>query len=204
MISTGRLDQLKSGRTSAPRLPQAPQMKRGSRSDSRMLCGKNISVSGYLVRRLWKSRLFRVTGNSVLTCFRGGRLLFISFWFFEMNFQVTILRVLASYPNGIVTFDSLKRDLEFLASSGRDWSDRTRRLAAHLPGLSIFSMGLVERHPHGWQLTNKGQSVLQFMEEWDASPQRERSPRLRAAGTRGLPLLAPSQQSRRGDMSEVL
>ena len=122
-----------------------------------------------------------------------------------MNFQVTILKVLASYPNGIATFDALKRDLEFLASSGRDWSDRTRRLAAHLPGLSIFSMGLVERHPHGWQLTNKGQSVLQFMEEWDARPQRERSRRLRTTGTRGLPLLAPSRQlARRSDMSEVL
>ena len=104
-----------------------------------------------------------------------------------MNLQVTILKVLASYPNGIATFDALKRDLEFLASRGRDWSDRTRRLAAHLPGLSIFSMGLVERHPHGWQLTNKGQSVLQFMEEWDARPQRERSRRLRTTGTRGLP-----------------
>ena len=160
---------------------------------------------GYLVRGLWKSRLFRMTRNSILTCFRGGRLLFISFWFFEMNLQVTILKVLASYPNGIATFDALKRDLEFLASSGRDWSDRTRRLAAHLPGLSIFSMGLVERHPHGWQLTNKGQSVLQFMEEWDARPQRERSRRLRTTGTRGLPLLAPSRQlARRSDMSEVL
>ena len=92
-----------------------------------------------------------------------------------MNFQVTILKVLASYPNGIVTFDSLKRDLEFLASSGRDWSDRTRRLAAHLPGLSIFSMGLVERHPHGWQLTNKGQSALQFMEASDSGLQQNRA-----------------------------
>ena len=87
----------------------------------------------------------------------------------------------------LATFDALKRDLEFLASSGRDWSDRTRKLAAHLPGLSIFSMGLVERYSHGWQLTNKGQSVLQFMEEWDARPQRERSRRLRTTGTRGLP-----------------
>ena len=146
-----------------------------------------------------------MTRNSILTCFRGGRLLFISFWFFEMNLQVTILKVLASYPNGIATFDALKRDLEYLASRGRDWSDRTPRMAAHLPGLSIFSMGLVERHPHGWQLTNKGQSVLQFMEEWDARPQRERSRRLRTTGTRGLPLLAPSRQlARRSDMSEVL
>jgi hypothetical protein len=32
----GRLFQLKSGRSSAPRFPQAPQTSRGSRSDSRM------------------------------------------------------------------------------------------------------------------------------------------------------------------------
>ena len=92
-----------------------------------------------------------------------------------MNFQVTILKVLASYPNGIATLDALKRDLEFFASSGRDWSNRTRRLAAHLPGLSIFSMGLVERHPHGWQLTNKGQSALQLMEASDSGLQQDRA-----------------------------
>jgi hypothetical protein len=35
-------------------------------------------------------------------------------------------------------------------------------------------MGLVERHPHGWQLTNKGQSALQFMEASDFGLQRDR------------------------------
>jgi hypothetical protein len=82
---------------------------------------------------------------------------------------------LASYPNGIATLDALKRDLEFFALSGRDWSDQTRRLAAHIPGLSIFSMGLVERRPHGWQLTDKGQSALQFMEASESGLHQDRA-----------------------------
>ena len=64
-----------------------------------------------------------------------------------MNLQVTILKVLASYPNGIATFDALKRDLEYLASRGRDWSDRTRRLAAHLPGAEYFLDGIGRTAP---------------------------------------------------------
>ena len=113
-----------------------------------------------------------------------------------MNFQVTILKVLASYPNRIATLDALKRDLEFFATSGRDWSDRTRRLAAHLPGLSIFSMGLVERHPYGWQLTDKGQSALQFMEALDSGLQQDRVADERPAST-NIVELAPHLRRRR-------
>nr|WP_249158657.1 hypothetical protein [Bradyrhizobium jicamae] len=58
----------------------------------------------------------------------------------------------------------LKRDVAILATSGRDWAERTKRLAARVPGLDIFSQGLVERLNGGWCITDKGRSVLENME----------------------------------------
>jgi hypothetical protein len=56
-----------------------------------------------------------------------------------VNFQVTILKVLASYPDGFASIADVKRDVAILATSGRDWSERTTRLAARVPGLEIFA-----------------------------------------------------------------
>ena len=81
-----------------------------------------------------------------------------------MNFQVTVLKVLVSYPDGFAAIADLKRDVAILATSGRDWAERTRRLAARVPGLDIFSQGLVERLNGGWCITDKGRSVLEIME----------------------------------------
>lgn len=58
----------------------------------------------------------------------------------------------------------LKRDMAILATSGRDWSERTKRLAARVPDLNIFSQGLVERLNGGWRITDKGRAVLETME----------------------------------------
>jgi hypothetical protein len=52
-----------------------------------------------------------------------------------VNFQVTILRVLVSYPGGFASLADVKRDVAILATSGREWSERTTKLAARLPGL---------------------------------------------------------------------
>nr|WP_249816337.1 hypothetical protein [Bradyrhizobium sp. 180] len=60
--------------------------------------------------------------------------------------------------------EDLKRDMAILATSGRDWADRTRRLAARVPDLDIFSQGLVERESGGWKITAKGRAVLEVME----------------------------------------
>jgi hypothetical protein len=60
--------------------------------------------------------------------------------------------------------DDIKRDMAILATSGRDWSDRTKRLAARVPDLDIFSQGLVDRENGGWKITDKGRAVLEFME----------------------------------------
>ena len=81
-----------------------------------------------------------------------------------MNLQVTVLKVLGSYPNGFASLDDLKRDVAILATSGKDWSKRTKRLAARIPGLEIFSQGLVERLEGGWRITQKGRHILAIME----------------------------------------
>ena len=39
-----------------------------------------------------------------------------------MNFQVTVLKILVSYPDGFAVMADLKRDMAILATSGRDWS----------------------------------------------------------------------------------
>ena len=81
-----------------------------------------------------------------------------------MNFQVTVLKILAAYPEGFAVMEDLKRDMAILATSGRDWADRTRRLAAQAPDLDIWSQGLVERLKGGWKITAKGRAVLEVME----------------------------------------
>lgn len=81
-----------------------------------------------------------------------------------MNFQVTVLKILVAYPDGFAFMADLKRDMAILATSGRDWADRTKRLAARVPDLDIFSQGLVERKEGGWKITAKGRLVLESME----------------------------------------
>ncbi len=82
----------------------------------------------------------------------------------DVNFQVTVLKILVAYPDGFAVMEDLKRDMAILATSGRDWADRTRRLAARVPDLDIWSQGLIERTSGGWRLTSKGREVLEFME----------------------------------------
>lgn len=81
-----------------------------------------------------------------------------------MNFQVTVLKILVSYPGGFAVMADLKRDMAILATSGPDWAERTKRLAARVPGLDIFSQGLIERLNGGWRITDKGRAVLDVME----------------------------------------
>ena len=78
-----------------------------------------------------------------------------------MDFQVTVLKVLVSYPDGFARLDDLRRDMAFLATCGKDWSERTKRLAARTPSLAIFSQGLVERLEGGWRITQQGRTSWQ-------------------------------------------
>lgn len=91
-----------------------------------------------------------------------------------MNFQVTVLKILVSYPDGFAVMADLKRDMAILATSGRDWAERTKRLAARVPDLDIFSQALVERLNGGWRITEKGRSVLDFVEARPSELQAKR------------------------------
>ena len=55
-----------------------------------------------------------------------------------MSFQITILKVLAGHPEGRASLADLKRAMAILISSGSDWTDRTKGLAARAPDLDIF------------------------------------------------------------------
>ncbi|WP_247542129.1 hypothetical protein [Bradyrhizobium sp. 168] len=96
-----------------------------------------------------------------------------------MNFQVIVLKILAAYPDGFAAMEDLKRDMAILATSGRDWADRTRRLAARAPGLDIWSQGLVERLSGGWKITAEGRAVLEVMEARPAASETARGPAVR-------------------------
>lgn len=93
-----------------------------------------------------------------------------------VNFQVTVLKILVAYPDGFAVMEDLKRDMAILATSGRDWADRTRRLAARVPDLDIFSQGLVERISGGWKITSKGRALLELMEARPTALERAEPP----------------------------
>jgi hypothetical protein len=87
-----------------------------------------------------------------------------------VNFQVSILKVLASYPNRLATLADIKRDLAILATSGDDWASYSKRLGATLPSLDVFSLGFVQRYSFGWRLTAKGAAALELMEQKVKTP----------------------------------
>ena len=74
-----------------------------------------------------------------------------------MSLQIAILKVLVSHPEGRATTAALNSDLCILNTSGSDWTDRLRRLAARAPGLDIFGQRLVLRTaPAGDHTGRKG------------------------------------------------
>jgi len=87
-----------------------------------------------------------------------------------VNFQITVLKVLAGHPEGRASLADLKRYVAVLISSGADWSQRMKRLAARAPGLDIFSSGYVLREASGWQITAKGREFLISIESPVAEP----------------------------------
>ena len=53
-------------------------------------------------------------------------------------------------------------DLAILNTSGPDWTNRLKRLAARAPDPDIFSKKLVVRDKSGWQITAEGKAFLKF------------------------------------------
>ena len=96
-----------------------------------------------------------------------------------MSLQIAILKVLVSHREGRAAIAALNSDLCVLNTSGPDWSDRLKRLAARAPCLDIFSQRLVLRDSSGWQITPEGRVFLDRLEMGDASasvPVAEPSP----------------------------
>ena len=99
-----------------------------------------------------------------------------------MSLQIAILKVLVSHPEGRATIAALNSDLCILNTSGSDWTDRLRRLAARAPGLDIFGQRLILRDSSGWQITPQGRAFLDWLESGAASanvPLAEPSPNAR-------------------------
>ena len=77
---------------------------------------------------------------------------------------------------------ALNSDLCILNTSGSDWTDRLRRLAARAPGLDIFGQRLILRDSSGWQITPEGRAFLDWLE--------------RGAASANVPLAEPSPNAR--------
>jgi hypothetical protein len=82
-----------------------------------------------------------------------------------VSFQITVLKVLAGSPDGRLPLADLRHDVALLISSGPDWTDQTKRMAARAPGLDIFSQKLVLREPTGWQITAAGLELVASIEK---------------------------------------
>ena len=82
-----------------------------------------------------------------------------------VSFQITVLKVLAGHPGGRASLADVRRAVAILISSGPDWTDRTKRLAARAPGLDIFSQSLILRDSEGWQITDAGRALLAAVEK---------------------------------------
>ena len=81
-----------------------------------------------------------------------------------MSFQITVLKVLAGHPEGRASIADLTRYVSILISSGTDWTNRTKRLAARAPKLDIFADSFVLRDDRGWQITEGGRQFLASLE----------------------------------------
>jgi hypothetical protein len=81
-----------------------------------------------------------------------------------VSFQITVLKVLAGHPQGRASIADLTRYVSILISSGTDWTNRTKRLAARAPKLDIFADSLVLRDVNGWHITEGGRQFLAALE----------------------------------------
>jgi hypothetical protein len=83
---------------------------------------------------------------------------------YAVSFQITVLKVLAGQPEGRASIADLTRCVSILISSGTDWTNRTKRLAARAPKLDIFGDSFVLRNDRGWQITDGGRQFLASLE----------------------------------------
>jgi hypothetical protein len=70
----------------------------------------------------------------------------------------------AGHPEGRASIADLTRYVSILISSGTDWTNRTKGLAARAPKLDIFADSLVLRDVNGWHITESGRQFLAALE----------------------------------------
>ena len=75
--------------------------------------------------------------------------------------------------------------MAILITSGSDWTDRMKRLAARAPDLDIFSQSFVLRDNAGWQITDAGRAFLDFLQ----TPIQPRSDDRQAPDVTAIPIL---------------
>ena len=75
-----------------------------------------------------------------------------------------------------------------LITSGSDWTDRMKRLAARAPDLDIFSQSFVLRDNAGWQITDAGRVFLDFLQ----TPIQPKSDERQAPDVAAIPVLPPA------------
>ncbi|WP_146993220.1 hypothetical protein [Bradyrhizobium macuxiense] len=115
-----------------------------------------------------------------------------------MSFQLTVLKVLAGQPAGRASVAELRHAVEILMNSGRDWTDRMKRLAEHAPDLNIFSAKLVLRDVEGWEITEDGRRFLSTLET--AVAVRRQSPRSLAAPASSEPVERSEDAAKKPDL----
>jgi hypothetical protein len=81
-----------------------------------------------------------------------------------VSFQITILKVLAGHPDGRASISELTRYVSILMTSGSDFTDRMRQLAARAPKLEIFGDRFVLRDGRGWCITESGRQFVASLE----------------------------------------
>ncbi|SDJ30181.1 hypothetical protein SAMN05444171_2086 [Bradyrhizobium lablabi] len=89
-----------------------------------------------------------------------------------MSLQFTILMVLYGQPEGRASLQDLKRYVAILMTSGPDWAERMKGLAARAPRLDIFGQSFVTRDRDGWAITEAGKAFLAAIER----PIRDQAP----------------------------
>jgi hypothetical protein len=82
----------------------------------------------------------------------------------EVSFQLTVLKVLAGQSAGRASVAEVRHAVEILINSGKDWTDRMKRLAEHAPDLNIFTAKFVLRDSAGWEITEEGRLFLAALE----------------------------------------
>lgn len=72
-----------------------------------------------------------------------------------VNFHVTVLKILVSYPDGFAAMEDLKRDMAILATSGRDWTEA--HPAARRAGAGAGHLFARADRPDKWRVAHHGQ-----------------------------------------------